>query len=935
MAERRVDKLNKEGNAIFRYKDMSDKFSNRDYENTFADQAAKRQGLSSVDDYPILNDIEFQADVEKTIKNNYLAQVGLRSLMSKTGGNLSKLLQNYTATDTPNDLNAPVEFLKDDVKGFVLQTGSASESVEGPYDFSTRFVDNSTSDDFLLNPKIRIKFSELADKDSAVQMQWKKTKENSNSIAIDKDGNNRLDTNGNPITNLTYMKSLIPRGKHNTVMSQANTIAHELMHFAVLELYNTNKLDKKIINSFRKNDSEIEHNVIDKMTRRDLGDDPIYSGILKPQDPKKNVSENTKMIDLISKQWLKDNSPSVREYDSSGVLKAKEPEFKEETYEGAIPAGLAKGGDIMPMEQQMEMFALGGLDDDGMSRDPISGNEIPPGSMANEVRDDVEARLSDGEYVVPANVVRFFGVKFFEDLRTQAMEGLGNMEANGRIGGEPVPSALPMQDQMAEIQPDVSEEEMQMLQGLMNEGGYIQGYVEGGDVENPAPFNPNPFLTVGGSYLSPLNPNVTPDPNLPPTTMPVDTPTASNISFVTMINPATGETQVVQFRDGSPVDPNRYNQLLQLGFFVQGSSELEAYKQKQQADNADSDEQMGGDKLKTVEDLIKGDLYKDLNLGLLPSLLSSGISKAFPTVSNQNTIDYILSNQGAFPPAGSGIRATNKNQPQKNGFKIHTSGPLSGTIMRNELSTGKRNLATEAVQYLTSYEKIKNDNTIKGVLNHKNYRTSLIKAGLLEKKGLTTIPVEHLEWFRTTTDPAVVKIVTDDLEATEEKFKVVGGKYGPKDADFDRFGVTGSGGIDGDSGGKFLGEFGGAGLDKIGGETLSPVKGAAEAEAAAEKAIADKIAKDTKTLSDAGVDSSDNYSAPDTTGGGYNSQQSAENAAAAGINDGNDNSGGSSSGSNSSSSSGSSYGGGPMNKGGLIKKPTKKKNKNKKAIKKY
>tara|TARA_R100001377_G_scaffold63827_1_gene39421 strand:- start:519 stop:2048 length:1530 start_codon:yes stop_codon:yes gene_type:complete len=509
------------------------------------------------------------------------------------------------------------------------------------------------------------------------------------------------------------------------------------------------------------------------------------------------------------------------------------------------------------------------------------------------------------------------------------------MEANGRIGGEPVPSALPMQDQMAEIQPDVSEEEMQMLQGLMNEGGYIQGYVEGGDVENPAPFNPNPFLTVGGSYLSPLNPNVTPDPNLPPTTMPVDTPTASNISFVTMINPATGETQVVQFRDGSPVDPNRYNQLLQLGFFVQGSSELEAYKQKQQADNADSDEQMGGDKLKTVEDLIKGDLYKDLNLGLLPSILSSGISKAFPTVSNQNTIDYILSNQGAFPPAGSGIRATNKNQPQKNGFKIHTSGPLSGTIMRNELSTGKRNLATEAVQYLTSYEKIKNDNTIKGVLNHKNYRTSLIKAGLLEKKGLTTIPVEHLEWFRTTTDPAVVKIVTDDLEATEEKFKVVGGKYGPKDADFDRFGVTGSGGIDGDSGGKFLGEFGGAGLDKIGGETLSPVKGAAEAEAAAEKAIADKIAKDTKTLSDAGVDSSDNYSAPDTTGGGYNSQQSAENAAAAGINDGNDNSGGSSSGSNSSSSSGSSYGGGPMNKGGLIKKPTKKKNKNKKAIKKY
>ena len=81
----------------------------------------------------------------------------------------------------------------------------------------------------------------------------------------------------------------------------------------------------------------------------------------------------------------------------------------------------------MAIEQQMEMFNAnprGGLDDDGLKRDPVSGNEIPPGSMANEVRDDVEARLSDGEYVVPANVVRFFGVKFFEDLRTQAMQRL-------------------------------------------------------------------------------------------------------------------------------------------------------------------------------------------------------------------------------------------------------------------------------------------------------------------------------------------------------------------------------------------------------------------------------------------------------------------------------------------------------------------------------
>ena len=85
----------------------------------------------------------------------------------------------------------------------------------------------------------------------------------------------------------------------------------------------------------------------------------------------------------------------------------------------------------MAIEQQMEMFGkrdMGKLDDDGLKVDPVSGNPIPPGSMANEVRDDVEARLSDGEYVVPANVVRFFGVKFFEDLRNKAMKGLADMD---------------------------------------------------------------------------------------------------------------------------------------------------------------------------------------------------------------------------------------------------------------------------------------------------------------------------------------------------------------------------------------------------------------------------------------------------------------------------------------------------------------------------
>ena len=86
----------------------------------------------------------------------------------------------------------------------------------------------------------------------------------------------------------------------------------------------------------------------------------------------------------------------------------------------------------------MNLFEEGGMKDDGLKKDPVSGNDIPPGSLAKEVRDDIPAQLSDGEYVVPADVVQYFGVKFFEDLRMEAKSGLQQMDETGRIGGEPI-----------------------------------------------------------------------------------------------------------------------------------------------------------------------------------------------------------------------------------------------------------------------------------------------------------------------------------------------------------------------------------------------------------------------------------------------------------------------------------------------------------------
>ena len=65
--------------------------------------------------------------------------------------------------------------------------------------------------------------------------------------------------------------------------------------------------------------------------------------------------------------------------------------------------------------------------------DPVSGNEIPPGSNAENVRDDLPVMLSDGEYVMPADAVRYHGLKFLDSLRMEAKAGLMSMMDEGQI----------------------------------------------------------------------------------------------------------------------------------------------------------------------------------------------------------------------------------------------------------------------------------------------------------------------------------------------------------------------------------------------------------------------------------------------------------------------------------------------------------------------
>jgi len=129
------------------------------------------------------------------------------------------------------------------------------------------------------------------------------------------------------------------------------------------------------------------------------------------------------------------------------------------------------------MNRQMDMFREGGLNQEGGMIDAESGNEVPVGSTREEVRDDIPAKLSEGEFVMPADVVRYHGLDKMMALRDEAKMGLQKMNAMGQMGNSEeatLPEEMPfgMADLMI-VAEDGREVEMA-------EGGYVS-MANGGD----------------------------------------------------------------------------------------------------------------------------------------------------------------------------------------------------------------------------------------------------------------------------------------------------------------------------------------------------------------------------------------------------------------------------------------------------------------------
>jgi hypothetical protein len=245
------------------------------------------------------------------------------------------------------------------------------------------------------------------------------------------------------------------------------------------------------------------------------------------------------------------------------------------------PEGFKQGGAVPMnnMAKQMELFDEGGLMDEGGTIDPVSGNDVPPGSTQEEVRDDIPAQLSEGEFVFPADVVRFIGLEKLMKIRQRAKAGLRMMEEMGQMGNSEeaiMPDDLPFSiDDL-----DMEDDGLEMAQGgLVNmaNGGTPTSQVGTFNPQIPGIMGMNPLGTAAApmqaaSSLSLPPPTSGIDPNLggtsfiPTTSQPIQQqpfqqavgPVSQTIGNtpVTYINEAGVEKTFFVRPDGSIIDPS-------------------------------------------------------------------------------------------------------------------------------------------------------------------------------------------------------------------------------------------------------------------------------------------------------------------------------------------------------------------------------------------
>jgi hypothetical protein len=234
------------------------------------------------------------------------------------------------------------------------------------------------------------------------------------------------------------------------------------------------------------------------------------------------------------------------------------------------------------VEKQMELFEPvergfqdGGLMDEGGTVDPISGNDVPPGSTQEEVRDDIPAQLSEGEFVFPADVVRYFGLEKLMEMRQEAKMGLQRMEDMGQMGNSEeaiMPDNLPFDIEDLDIDEEGEyNDTMEMARGGVvhaaagtfmtpSTGFSYQAPATTGQTGysafrgTPAPAGATPLGYTTPTMAGPTYTTATGTTNLPTFGQTVGSAQTTPTTYKTYVN-AAGQTQQIPFQNGKPLYP--------------------------------------------------------------------------------------------------------------------------------------------------------------------------------------------------------------------------------------------------------------------------------------------------------------------------------------------------------------------------------------------
>ena len=283
------------------------------------------------------------------------------------------------------------------------------------------------------------------------------------------------------------------------------------------------------------------------------------------------------------------------------------------------------------MANQMELFDEGGLMQEGGTVDPVSGNDVPVGSTQEGVRDDIPAQLSEGEFVMPADVVRYHGLDKMMTLRDEAKMGLQRMDDMGQMGNSEeaiIPDGVPFNMDDLEMEDDG--------QGALefNVGGTVSmpGFSGIGGYTPPAP------VTTGFKpYAAPsipttgLQQQAVPQVNFQTSTGTTNLPTFGQVvgtgagqydEFKTYVNDA-GQTLQIPFKDGKPIYPIPEGYKLksdeaQTGTGALGQTGTQTTKVRESDGQGDNPDYGGGTSLLTGEKIA----------GYSPEEIKSGVTSA-------------------------------------------------------------------------------------------------------------------------------------------------------------------------------------------------------------------------------------------------------------------------------------------------------------------